>query len=260
MQLHPKYLKALRLRKCSAGFNDRESKWASRRRGEQKKLGLLHLWFIGGKKNSNVILLPAHKCFGLIIVTQNLPIANKAVQMLVAYFLMAEFLSLACFNMCSSTSRRGNHKIKVRTQNPHFRRWILSSRWAEWETLCLTTLQQTGIWTREGFGSRPRKVSGERRKGCKINGKHWKTLVGTQIDRDIQTTQASVLFLCMAVQTLSLFWDTDLVIVSHWVTSFLCLVRTPCYMKVSRVSSFICWPSQFKGTIIENWRQKGSRN
>lgn len=64
----------------------------------------------------------------------------------------------------------------------------------------------------------------------------------------------------MAVQTLSLFWDTDLVIVSHWVTSFLCLVKTPCYIKVSRVSSSIYWWSHFKGTIIENWRQKGSHN
>lgn len=189
MQLHPKYLKAISLRKCSAGFNYRESKWASRR-GEHKKLSLLHLWFIGGKKK----ILPAHKCFGIIIVTQSPPIANKAVQMLVAYFLMAEFLSLACFDMCSSTSRRGSHKREVRTQNPHFRRWVLSSRWAEWETLCLMTLQQAGIWTREGFGSTPRKVSGERRKACKINRRHWKTPVGTQVDRDTQTTQASAFF------------------------------------------------------------------
>lgn len=112
MQLHPKHLQAISLRKCSAGFNHRESKWASRRRGEQKKLALLHLWFIGKKKISNLIFLPAHKCSGLFIVTQNPPIADKAVQMLVAYFLMAEFSSLACFDMCSSTSRRGIHKIE----------------------------------------------------------------------------------------------------------------------------------------------------
>ena len=188
MQLHPKHLQAISLRKCSAGFNHRESKWASRRRGEQKKLALLHLWFIGKKKISNLIFLPAHKCSGLIIVTQNPPIADKAVQMLVAYFLMAEFSSLACFDMCSSTSRRGIHKIEVRTQNPRFKKWVLRSRWAKWETLCFLTLQQTGIRTREGFGSRPRKVSGRRRKGSKINRKHWKSLVGTLVDRDTQTT------------------------------------------------------------------------
>lgn len=140
------------------------------------------------KKISNLIFLPAHKCSGLIIVTQNPPIADKAVQMLVAYFLMAEFSSLACFDMCSSTSRRGIHKIEVRTQNSRFKKWVLSSRWAKWETLCFLTLQQTGIRTREGFGSRPRKVSGRRRKGSKINRKHWKSLVGTLVDRDTQTT------------------------------------------------------------------------
>lgn len=37
-------------------------------------------------------------------------------------------------------------------------------------------------------------------------------------------------------------------------------MKTPCYIKVSGVSSSTCWPSQFKGTITENWRQKGSNN
>lgn len=32
------------------------------------------------------------------------------------------------------------------------------------------------------------KVSGRRRKGSKINRKHWKSLVGTLVDRDTQTT------------------------------------------------------------------------
>lgn len=37
-------------------------------------------------------------------------------------------------------------------------------------------------------------------------------------------------------------------------------MKTPCYIKVSGVSSSTCWPSQFEGTITENWRQTGSNN
>lgn len=134
-----------------------------------------------------MIFLPAHKCSGLIIVTQNPPIADKAVQMLVAYFLMAEFSSLACFDMCSSTSRRGIHKIEVRTQNSRFKKWVLSSRWAKWETLFPDSAadwnsDQRRIW------KQTQKLSGRRRKGSKINRKHWKSLVGTLVDRDTQTT------------------------------------------------------------------------
>lgn len=46
---------------------------------------------VPGKKNiTNLIFMPANKCFGLILVTQNPLITNKVNLKLVTYFLVAD--------------------------------------------------------------------------------------------------------------------------------------------------------------------------
>lgn len=87
VQLHPESLQPLSRNEWKTGLNQGESKWAGRRnRGQLGWLCVLGSW----ERYCRLIFLPAHKCFGLILVTRYRLIANKVIVMLVAYFLMAD--------------------------------------------------------------------------------------------------------------------------------------------------------------------------